>query len=239
MSAACPVELLRAHAIVSRSWLLSQLQQSPTTNVKSGLDIHGSSEEIIRWYDRESHHSFDVCADDHCQRYQGIGKAFSQSAFDAVRDTKGKALVYGGDVCDTRYSKSCGGVTEEYRAAWEEKDVPYLASIYDGAGENPNPAEYRMPLTLEQNAEVWIISTPPACCGMVSPQLLSRIVPDFDRETSDSFRWRIEYSQDELSDILRARYGLDFGRLRDLKALERGMSGRIIKLRIEGRSDRW
>ena len=232
MSAACPVELLRAHAIVSRSWLLSQLEKGPADNLWKAVDIVSSAEEIIRWYDRESHRGFDVCADDHCQRYQGIGKAFSQSAFDAVRNTSGKALVYGGEICDTRYSKSCGGVTEEYRAAWEDKEVPYLASIYDGEGERSS--EYRMPLTSEENAEAWITSSPTACCGMVSPELLSRIVPDFDQKTLDSFRWRVEYSQDELSEILRSRYGLDLGAIRDLKALERGLSGRIIKLRIDG-----
>ena len=232
MSAACPVELLRAHAIVSRSWLLSQLERDSTPALKRGVDIVGSSEEIIRWYDRESHRGFDVCADDHCQRYQGIGKAFSQSAFDAVRDTSGKALVYDDEICDTRYSKSCGGVTEEYRAAWEDKEIPYLASIYDG--EDEQPSEYRMPLTLEENAEAWITASPPACCGMVSRELLIRIVPDFDQKTLDSFRWRVEYSQDELCEILRSRYGLDFGAIRGLKALERGLSGRIIKLRIDG-----
>ena len=232
MSAACPVELLRAHAIVSRSWLLSQLEESPADPIKQANTVDGTSEEIIRWYDRESHRGFDVCADDHCQRYQGIGKAFSQSAFDAVRDTNGKALVYGGEICDTRYSKSCGGITEEYRAAWEDKNVPYLASIYDGEGEQPS--EYRMPLTVEENAEAWISASPPACCGMVSPELLSRIVPDFDQKTLDSFRWHVEYSQDELGEILRLRYGMDFGPIHDLKALERGLSGRIIRLRIDG-----
>jgi len=232
MSAACPVELLRAHAIVSRSWLLSQLEKNPADNVKQGIHSVGSSEEIIRWYDRESHHGFDVCADDHCQRYQGIGKAFSQLAFDAVLDTRGKALVYDGKICDTRYSKSCGGVTEEYRAAWEDKNVPYLASIYDGEGKQPSA--YGMPLTVEENAEAWITASPPACCGMVSPELLSRIVPDFDQKTLDSFRWRVDYTQDELNEILRSRYGPDFGAIRDLKALERGLSGRIIKLRIDG-----
>src|SRR5262249_46743008 len=195
MSAACPVGLLRAHAIVSRSWLLAQLEKGPADVVKQVANIDSPSEEVIRWYDRESHHGFDVCADDHCQRYQGIGKAFSQSAFDAVRDTNGKSLVYDNEICDTRYSKSCGGVTEEYRAAWEDKNVPYLAFIYDGTGEMP--AESRLPLTLEENAEAWITASPPACCGMVSRELLARIVPDFDQETLDSFRWRVGYSQDE------------------------------------------
>jgi len=232
MSAACPVELLRAHAIVSRSWLLAQLERSPAVLLQQDNSIDSSPEEIIRWYDRESHTGFDVCADDHCQRYQGIGKAFSQAAFDAVRDTKGKALVYDGEICDTRYSKSCGGITEEYRAAWENKDIPYLKSIYDGNGERPS--EYRMPLTLEENAVSWITGSPPACCGFISLELLSRIVPDFDQETPDSYRWRVDYSQDELCEILHSRYGLDFGLIRDLQALERGQSGRIIKLRING-----
>src|SRR5690349_11530438 len=127
MSASCPPELLRAHAIVSRGWLLAQLNnktsqpdqhpQASTQATKREQPI----DELIRWYDRESHRDFDVCADDHCQRYQGISKAFSQAAFDAVRDTRGRVLLYDGEICDARYSKSCGGMTEIYRAAWEDK----------------------------------------------------------------------------------------------------------------------
>jgi len=230
MSASCPEELLRAHAVVSRSWLLAQLKKPQTTQAK--VQPENAGDELIRWYDRESHRGFDICADDHCQRYQGIGKAFSQSAFEAVRDTRGKVLVYDGEICDARYSKSCGGMTEVYRAAWEEKDVPYLKSVYDVPGSEPSG--YRMPLSTEANAEAWIMSSPAAYCGTVSPELLSRIVPAFDQETQDFYRWRVALSQEELMDLLRTKVGEDFGRVRALEPVERGESGRIIRLRVVG-----
>lgn len=226
MSASCPTELLRAHAIISRSWLLAT--QVPAQS-QQGED---SGEEVIRWYDRESHHGFDVCADDHCQRYQGISKAFSQAAFDAVTDTRGRVLVYGDEICDARYSKSCGGMTEMYSAVWQDEDVPYLKPIYDGPG--GKAPGYRLPLSVDANAEDWISSSPLAYCGVPTPDLLVRILPGFDQETREFYRWRVEYSQEELSEILRSRLGVDFGRVRALIPLERGESGRIFKLRIVG-----
>ena len=232
MSASCPAELLRAHSVVSRSWLLAQLRRAGGDSTNASEQSKGSSDELIRWYDRESHRGFDVCADDHCQRYQGISKAFSQATFDAVRDTRSRTLVYDDEICDARYSKSCGGMTEVYRAAWEDKDVPYLSSVYDVPGSEPSG--YRMPLSTEANAEAWITSSPPAYCGVVTPELLARIVPAFDQETPDFYRWRVDYSQEDLSEILRSRLEVDFGRIRALKPLERGESGRIIRLRIVG-----
>jgi peptidoglycan hydrolase-like amidase len=235
MSASCPAELLRAHAIVSRSWLLAQLSRDTGTRApEHSQAVAGTAneEEIIRWYDRQSHSDFDVCADDHCQRYQGISKAFSQAAFDAVSDTRGRALVYGGEVCDARYSKSCGAMTETYSAVWDDKDVPYLKPIYDGPG-NEAPG-HRLPLSVEVNAEDWIVSTPVAYCGLATPELLGRILPGFDQETRDFYRWQVDYTQQELTEILLARLGVDFGRVHSLLALERGESGRIIKLRIVG-----
>lgn len=235
MSASCPAELLRAHAIVSRSWLLAQLNRERGTETHSqsqSVAEIGDQHEIVRWYDRESHRDFDVCADDHCQRYQGISKAFSQAAFDAVSDTRGKVLMYGEEICDARYSKSCGGMTEAYSAVWDDQDVPYLKPIYDGPGsEVPG---HRLPLSVEVNAEDWIASTPLAYCGVPTPGLLARVLPGFDQETSDFYRWQVDYSQQELSEILRARLGIDFGQVHSLVALERGESGRIIKLRIVG-----
>lgn len=232
MSASCPAEFLRAHAVVSRSWLLAQLRKAQSNAAQARAQSEGSGDELIRWYDRENHLGFDVCADDHCQRYQGIGKAFSQAAFEAISDTRGKVLVYDDEICDARYSKSCGGMTEVYRAAWEDKDVPYLTSVYDVPGSEPSV--YRMPLSTQANAEAWIESSPPAYCGVVTPELLARIVPAFDQETQDFYRWRVEHSQEELSEILRLRLGVDFGRVRALKPLERGESGRIVRLRIAG-----
>jgi peptidoglycan hydrolase-like amidase len=235
MSASCPAELLRAHAIVSRSWLVAQLTRDRATQTPSQSDVGSQpadKEEIIRWYDRESHRGFDVCADDHCQRYQGISKAFSRAAFDAVNDTRGQALVYGEEICDARYSKSCGGWTEAYSAVWDDQDIPYLKPVYDGPGDEA--PGHRLPLSVEVNAEDWIASTPVAYCGVAAPELLARILPGFDQETRDFYRWQVDYSGQELSEILLARIGVDFGRVHSLVALERGESGRIIKLRIVG-----
>jgi len=250
MSAASPPEFLKAHAIVSRSWLLAQLHKKSRTLLKTLAQLHkqgarsldqkeqaadqspASIDEIIRWYDRESHLDFDVCADDHCQRYQGISKAFSQAAFDAVHDTRGKVLVYGDDVCDARYSKSCGGMTETYSAVWEDEDVPYLKPVYDGPGDEA--PGHRLPLSVEVNAEDWITSSPLAYCEMVTADLIGRILPGFDQETRDFYRWEVEYSQEEISEVIGARLGIEFGRIRALVPLERGESGRIIKLKIAG-----
>lgn len=227
MSASCPAELLRAHAVVSRSWLLAQLKKANTSKPVA-ID---NDRERIRWYDRENHTGFDVCADDHCQRYQGVSKAFSGETFSAVRDTRGVALVYKDEICDARYSKSCGGLTEVFSAAWEDRTVPYLSSVYDGPGEI---AGYRMPLTDEANAERWILSSPAAYCNVEAREILSRILPNFDQETTDFYRWTVEYEQSELRHILLARAGVDFGRIHSLEAIERGESGRIVKLRITG-----
>lgn len=235
MSASCPAELLRAHAIVARSWLLAQLireRGTETDSLPQSVAEIGDQAEIVRWYDRESHRGFDVCADDHCQRYQGISKAFSQSAFDAVSDTRGKVLMYGEEVCDARYSKSCGGMTEAYSAVWDDQDVPYLKPIYDGPGsEVPG---HRLPLSVEVNAEDWIASTPVAYCGVPTPELLERILPGFDQETSDFYRWQVDYTQEEIGEVLLSRLGVDFGRVHSLLPLERGESGRIMRLRIVG-----
>jgi peptidoglycan hydrolase-like amidase len=231
MSASCPPELLRAHAIVSRSWLLAQLagHKEPAESTRSIVD-----HEIVRWYGRESHAGFDVCADDHCQRYQGISKAFSRAAFDAVEATRGVALMWGEEICDARYSKSCGGMTEIYRAAWEDRDVPYLNAVYDGPG---RLAGFAMPLADHANAAAWITSSPPAYCNADSAQsgeLLARLLPDFDQETRDFYRWEIVYSQEEISEILVRRTGIDFGRVKTLRPLARGESGRITRLEITG-----
>ncbi len=234
MSASCPAELLRAHAIVSRSWLLAQLNnessESREPDETSSDAVDDSSQQIIRWYDRENHADFDVCADDHCQRYQGISKAFSESAFDAIGSTRGKALIWNGEICDARYSKSCGGMTEVFRAAWEDRDVEYLTAIYDG---RDRVEEYGMPLTDEANSEAWIRSLPPAYCNTDSAELLARILPGFDQETRDFYRWKVVYSQDELREIISARLGNDVGRVLALEPALRGESGRIIKLGIK------
>jgi peptidoglycan hydrolase-like amidase len=236
MSASCPEALLRAHATVSRSWLLAQTRKR--YQEVSGM-VHeetpapyGDDGRIIRWYDRESHADFDVCADDHCQRYHGISKAFSESAFSAVRETRGVVLLWGDEVCDARYSKSCGGFTEEFAAAWEDRDVPYLAAVYDGPGDPPVP--FLLPLSNNDNATKWITGSPAAFCNTGSVELLERILPGFDRETRNFFRWELSYTNEELQEILFERTGISFGPLRGLEALERGKSGRITRLLVDG-----
>ena len=229
MSASSPGALLRAHAIVSRSWLLFQL--SSPAPCRSDSKAPTGDDEIIRWYDRQSHSEFDVCADDHCQRYQGISKAHSTAAFQAIQETRGQALVFGGEICDARYSKSCGGMTESYHAAWQDLSVPYLEPVYDGPGE---PEGFGLPLTDEANANRWITSSPPAFCNVRSADLLARVLPGFDQETRNFYRWQVEYSQDEVSALLGSRFGTDFGAILDLNAVRRGNSGRIVILGISG-----
>ncbi|MFY9607792.1 MAG: SpoIID/LytB domain-containing protein [Blastocatellia bacterium] len=235
MSASAPSELLRAHAIVSRSWLLAQMtnrytQTSDVVREGSPGPSGDSKTRMIRWWDRENHPDFDVCADDHCQRYQGISKAFSKEAFEAVRGTRGRVLMWGDEICDARYSKSCGGVTEEFRTAWEDRDVPYLQSVFDGEDQ----ATRKLTLTIESNAAEWIKTKPPAFCNTESVELLARVLPGFDQETRDFYRWEVEYSNEELSKIILDRTGLDLGRLVSLEPIERGRSARIVKLKIIG-----
>lgn len=216
MSATCPLELLKAHAVISRSWLKCPLP--PGEGRREG------PQEIIRWYGRESHPDFDVCADDHCQRYQGITKAFSPAASEAVRATAGEMLLYNGTICDARFSKCCGGITERYSTAWNDTDIPYLISIYDG------PSRLRSSYT----PETWIRSNPPAYCNTEDKNLLARILPDFDQETRDFYRWRVEYTAEELGELVKSRLGVELGTIVDLQPLARGPSGRIYRLKISG-----
>lgn len=229
MSATAPLELLRAHAITSRSWLVAMLERQKLTGKTSGPARQGreTAEEIVRWYTREDHRFFDVCADDHCQRYHGLTKIISPKAIEAVRDTRGVFLVHGGEICDARYAKSCGGRSELFSSAWEGIDVPYLASVSDAAVEHP-------PITSEAAAEQWICSSPEAYCNTTDGDILRQVLPTFDQETTDFYRWTVSYTQEELSAILRKRSGLDFGVIQRLEPLQRGPSGRIVRLRIVG-----
>jgi len=253
MSASCPLELLKAHAVISRSWLCffpSLKRRGGATATRSASPIGRSLKkrltrrggqsgenvspgpnnlnppEILRWYGREAHPDFDVCADDHCQRYQGITKAFSPAAADAVRATAGEFLRYNGTICDARFSKSCGGITERYSTAWEDEDIPYLRSVYDGPSQS-----------CSYSSETWIRSEPPAYCNTHDSELLSRILPGFDSETRDFYRWRVEYTPEGLADLIKARLGVDLGPIRNLEALARGPSGRIYRLKITGERD--
>jgi len=224
MSANCPLELLKAHAVISRSWLWFP-KASPTASAKAQSQ-RLDSREVLRWYGREAHPDFDVCADDHCQRYQGITKAFSPAAAEAVRATTGEFLRYNGSICDARFSKCCGGITERYATAWEDADIPYLESIYDG------PAQ-----STANTPETWIRSAPPAYCNTVDSELLSRVLPGFDQETRDFYRWQVAYTPEELAELISNRLGVDLGPIRDLNALARGPSGRIYRLKIIGDRD--
>jgi len=226
MSALCPLELLKAHAVISRSWLWFPKDASPGVPghpLRAGQD---SPHEIVRWYGREGHPDFDVCADDHCQRYQGVTKVFSSAASEAVRATAGEFLFYAGVICDARFSKCCGGITECYSTAWEDRDFPYLKSVADGP-----------PQSHAFSPESWIRSAAPAYCNTRDTSLLRRILPGFDQETRDFYRWRAEYSPEELSDLIQSRLEVDLGPICDLLPLARGPSGRIFRLKITGEKD--
>ncbi len=228
MSAEAPVEFLKAHAITSRSWLGAMLHRMRAEAGEAPLP-QPSAEEIIRWYTREDHDLYDVCADDHCQRYQGVTKMIADTASEAVRATRGVFLVHGDEICDARFYKACGGRTEEFRNAWEERDVPYLRSISDADRDLPQVRD-------EADARGWILSRPDAYCNTSDPQLLENILPSFDRETTDFYRWRVDYAREELESVIRSKSGIDFGTLRELIPLTRGPSGRLVRLRIVGSS---
>ena len=136
MSATASLELLKAHAVISRSWLLAQKAKAKEIQGKARSCSH-TGKEYIRWYDREDHQHFDVCADDHCQRYQGITKAYTPEVQEAVNSTCGEVLVYDGQICDARFSKCCGGITERFENTWEPVEHPYLTSIADSPDELP------------------------------------------------------------------------------------------------------
>jgi SpoIID/LytB domain protein len=227
-SAAAPVEFLKAHAIMSRSWLLSTLDRKKEKQEKpAAVKFTGNGNEVLRWYEQEEHDIYDVCADDHCQRYQGITKAVSGNAGSAVSETSGIVMTYGNKICDARYYKACGGMTEDFGTAWEDREVPYLVSITDA------PIRYD-PVRTEEDAFAWIFSKPEAYCNTDNADLLAKLLPDFDQETDDFFRWKIEYTREELEEILRERSGFDLGTLNEIRPLRRGPSGRISRLQIIG-----
>jgi SpoIID/LytB domain protein len=229
MSAEAPIELLRAHAITSRSWLVAMLfKQMQGRNI--GVSTPRSKEtesEIVRWYDREDHSLFNVCADDHCQRYQGISRIISENARNAIEDTRGVLLLHQDEVCDARFHKSCGGLTENFESAWEETAVPYLRSVSDA--DRPYPSK-----TSNDEARDWILSSPEAYCNTNDVSILKQILPSFDRETTDFFRWRVQYEREELEAILLKRSGIDFGTVKEIVPLRRGPSTRITRLKIVG-----
>lgn len=217
MSASCPLELLKAHAVISRSWL-----KGPAASAPASVDLNDPN-EIRRWYGREAHSDFEVCADDHCQRYQGITKAVSPAVAEAVALTADEMLLFGGAVCDARFSKCCGGLTERYDTAWDDQEIPYLTRVADS---DVDPGEV--------DFDRFIRTSPEAFCNTRDAALLSRILPGFDQETTDFFRWRVVYTAGELGEIVKERLGIDLGDIEALEPLARGVSGRIFRLRIRG-----
>ena len=239
MSGGSDLELLKAHAIISRSWLLAQLSPWKEDRVKPATPrppapAASTEPQLIRWYDRETHLAFDVCADDHCQRYQGITRATSPEVAAAVKATWGEVLTFEGVLCDARFSKSCGGMTEGFSAAWEDLDYGYLAVSYDG---EEFPGEIALPLTEEVNAANWIRGRPPAFCNTDDHAVLRKILPDFDQRTTDFYRWRVTLTQEELQYLLRDKLGIELGAILRMEPLERGGSGRIVRLRLVGSTE--
>jgi stage II sporulation protein D len=233
MNAKSSLQLLKAQAIVSRSWLLSQLQRSKflkKEKIKSTNEFI-SENEIIRWYDKEDHKYFDVCADDHCQRYQGITKIISDVAFQAIDQTKGIVLTYDNNLCDARYSKSCGGITESFYNVWEPIQIAYLTTIVDYKYE---PENIDLNFDSEINASKWIKGNSPAFCNLTDKKIISQVLNDFDQETKDFYRWKVEYTQEELGELIYSKTQMDFGNIIDLIPIERGNSARIIRLKIKG-----
>lgn len=233
MSAKSSIELLKAQAVIARSWVLAQIERS--AQLKENKESHETlvefEDELIRWYDREDHKIFDVCADDHCQRFQGVTKIITDAAFNAVEQTNGIVLLSGGRVCDARYSKCCGGLTESFENVWEPVKHPYLMSVVDYKFE---PENFNLDFSDEANSEKWIKGNPPAFCNTTDRKIISHILVDYDRETKDFFRWRVEYTQDELSSLIKEKSGIDFGNILDLVPVERGESSRLVKLKIVG-----
>ena len=219
MSATASLELLKAHAVISRSWLLNKLK---VANGKLKVIMHPDNtanfelstlpSQLIKWYDHEAHKNFDICADDHCQRYQGITRASTPQAIEAVFATRGEVLMYEGEICDARFSKCCGGAFEEFQNCWENVKHPYLIG----------------------QADKWIRTSPAAFCNTHNKQVLSQVLNNYDQETTDFYRWRVCYSQQELSELIHKRSGIEFGKIIDLIPVERGTSGRLVRLKIVG-----
>lgn len=233
MSATSSLELLKAHAVISRSWLLAQMKKRREV-AESGNNFFSFTKKedtLIRWYDREDHTLFDVCADDHCQRYQGMTKETSPHVAEAIRQTKGQILMDGEEICDARFSKCCGGITEEFQYCWEDTPKTYLTAVRDIA----LGVERTLPnLTNEEEAEKWIRFNPPAFCNTQDKKILSEVLNDYDQETVNFYRWKETLSQEKLQQLIADKLKMDLGAILDMKAVERGKSGRISKLQIIG-----
>lgn len=252
MSATASLELLKAHAVISRSWLLNKLvnklkiesgklkvtmqpddaahsQLSTLNSQLNNFQFSTVNFQFIKWYDHEAHTNFNVCADDHCQRYQGITRASTPQAIEAVSATRGEVLMHEGKVCDARFSKCCGGAFEEFQNCWENVRHPYLIKQRDSKTETA-----LTDLTIEAEADKWIRSSPAAFCNTQDAKVLSQVLNNYDQETADFYRWKVCYTQQELSELIHKRSGINFGEIIDLIPVERGTSGRLIRLKIVG-----
>jgi len=232
MSATASDELLKAHAVISRSWLLCPLQEPRAKNQDKTTDHQLPTTNYIKWYERDAHTHFDVCADDHCQRYQGITRTSTAAVEKAIDATRGEVLWYEGKICDARYSKSCGGASETFENCWAPEHYPYLTKVIDNPTE---PAGFELDLTVEANAEKWIRQSPEAFCNTTDKKVLEQVLNNYDQETTDFYRWKVEYSQSELAELVNRRSGFDLGEIVDLIPVLRGESGRLIKLKIVGK----
>ena len=234
MSATSSMELLKAHAVISRSWLLAQIQKNKLIGKDTSKKYNShteTKEERIKWYDREDHDSYDVCADDHCQRYQGITRASTKLVEQAVQETFGEVLTHDNKICDTRFSKCCGGMVEVFENTWEPVRHPYLQKLVDS---DQGPEMFEINLENENGAEKWILNKPDVFCNTEDKKVLTQVLNDYDQETNDFFRWQVEYSQKEMSELIPRRIGIDFGIVQDMIPVERGTSGRLMKLKIVG-----
>jgi SpoIID/LytB domain protein len=231
MSSNSSIEMLKAHAIISRSWLIAQLDKRLEARTIIEYQYKQKENELIKWYDREDHENFDLCADDHCQRYQGILRIVNDAALHAIDKTRGIVLMFNDKVCDTRYSKCCGGISESYENVWEPVVHPYLSSIIDY---KYVADDFDTELDKEENAIKWIKNKPLAFCNTTNKKVLSQVLVDFDQTTTDFYRWKVEFTQEEIASLIKEKLGFDFGNILDLVPVERGNSGRIIKLKIIG-----
>lgn len=233
MSATSSFELLKAHAVISRSWLMAQVIKGEELQKSNAQyqSIVETEDSFIRWYDREDHVNFDVCADDHCQRYQGMTKQSTPLVVDAINETRGLVLTSEGKICDARFSKCCGGVAETFENVWEPENHKYLQAVID----NPQaPKGYDMDLTREEAADKFIRTSPEAFCNTTDKEILSQVLNDYDQETMDFYRWKVEYTQEEIAELIERKTGKEFGQILDLIPSERGESGRLITLKIVG-----
>lgn len=229
MNATSFLEFLKAHAVISRSWIMAQIYKKKNSTSERHEKI--SDDEIIRWYDRDAHKHFDVCADDHCQRYQGINRITNVKVKNAVKATQGMFLTYKGQICDTRFSKCCGGISENYENVWDNKKYDYLKNIVDNKSK---PSAFDLDLQKEENAQNWIKGKPAAFCNTTDTDIIKQVFNNYDLISSNFYRWKINYSQKELSELLKSKLGIDFGYIKNMIPLKRGYSGRLIKLKIIG-----